>query len=80
MESVKKIVLERFNQLKEQIDKKGRKRTDDETLKEFYELKNFLDSYDLLHLVINARKESWNQGYGDGYQEGANDMIGRMPC
>ncbi len=71
MESVKKIVLERFNQLKEQIDKKGRKRTDDETLKEFYELKNFLDSYDLLHLVINANNECKHRLYGEGFDEGA---------
>lgn len=78
MEYIKKLVTERHIQLKQEIDKVGKKRTEQETLKEFYQLQNFLNSYDLLHLVINSRNEAHQQGYGDGYHEGANDMCSRM--
>ena len=72
MENVKKLVTERFNSLKEEIDKVGKKKADDNLLKEFYELQDFLNSYDLLHLVINSRNEARNQGYAEGWQEGAD--------
>lgn len=78
MENVRKLVTERHTQLKQEIDKVGKKRIEQDKLSEFYELDNFLNSFDLLHLVIKSQNEARQQGFGDGYNEGANDMCSRM--
>ena len=78
MESVRKLVTERHTQLKQEINKIGKKRIEQDKLQEFYQLDNFLNSFDLLHLVIKSQNEARQQGFGDGYNEGANDICSRM--
>jgi hypothetical protein len=78
MNYLKELLTERADILQKEIDIKGKSKTDHVVLSEYYQIKSFLNNFDLLKSMITAINESHQRGFGDGYTDGANDMCSRM--